>query len=352
MGDLAFTPPGGVALFPAHQVVTAAGGILPSNATLLVQGDSGPVVITATPQISAGTSGQLLYLVGESDTNTVQIHDGDGVHLHHGSSVILTDHDYLVLQFHAHESVWIEVASNFTTSIVSWPFSSPAGSSGTYYVGGFYMFGGTSFTPAGGTTLGTVNTAYHAHAFIVLGAASTDMVVRVTGTSVDELGGRVPSDTEDLDTSGGSLNDYFETVKKWVGQISFSLLTGTGVAVNDGLCKYWDNQNSDFRVTGVEVTGTAGANDSTPDFLVHHHRPTGWTYNVGAAPSPPPPLADMQSDYVTEFEFTIGQHFAWKRVDLSTTIFGSQDEGIISEIVTGSNKSIESLNWVYTVRPN
>jgi len=353
MGELAYTPPGGVALFPSSVVnVTAGGGIIPTNATMLVQGDGGPVVITADPQIAAGTSGQMLYLQGVSDTNTITLHNGDGVHLRSQDIVILTDQDYLILQYNATDLLWIEIASNFTTSIVSWPFTSPAGSSGTYYVGGFYLFGGTSYTPAGGTALGTANVAYHAHAFIVLGAASTDMVVRVTGTSVDEAGNRTPSDTEDLDTSGGSLNDYFETPKKWIGQVSVSLLSGTGVAINDGLCKYWDNQNSDFRVTGVEVTGTAGANDSSPDFLVRHHRATGWTYNVGASPTPPSSLVDMQTDYVTEFQFEIGQHFAWKRVGLSETILGRQGEGLISEIVTGSNKSIESMNWVYTIRPN
>jgi hypothetical protein len=229
---------------------------------------------------------------------------------------------------------------------------SPAGASGTFYVGGFYIFGSTSFTPAGGTALGSANSAYHAHAFIVLGASSTNMVVRVTGTSVDEAGNRADPDTEDIDTSGGVLNDYFETSKKWVGQISYSLQSGTGVIINNGLCKYWDNQNSDFRITGIEVTGNAGASDSSPNFIVRRHSTVGWTYNVGAEPTPPVGVADMQTDYDTEYEFVTGEPFAWKRIGLSEEIAGGDGEGLICEIKTTANKAVEILNWTFSVRPS
>ncbi len=232
----------------------------------------------------------------------------------------------------------------------SWSFNSPSGSSGTFYVGGFYVFGSTSFIPAGGTTLGIANVAYGAHAFLVLGATSTDMVVRVTGTSMDDAGNRTPGDTQDLDTSGGVLNDYFETTKKWVGQISFSLQSGTGVAINNGLCKYWDNRNRDFRVIGLEVTGTGGGNDSAPNFAVIRHRPIGWTFNAGSTPSHPIPSADMNTDYNTEIQIATGQPFAWKRVGLSEIIAGGLHEGIICEIVTTANRAIESLDWTISVQ--
>ena len=332
--------------------ITAVGGITITNATMRVQGDGGPVVVTAIPQIAAGTAGQLLYLQGQSDTNTVTIHDGDGLHLHSGSELIMGDHDYIVMQYDTVASHWEEVSTNFKSFDTSWSFKSPAGGSGQYYLGGFYVLPSTSYTPAGGTSLGTANVAYHAHAFIVLGATSTDMVVRFTGTSVDEDGNRVASDTEDIDTSGGVLNDYFETSKKWVGQISISLLSGTGVAINHGLCKYWDNQNSDFRITGIEVTGVAGANDSAPNFEVLGHQSTGWTFNSGAAPDPPPAQADMQTDYVTEYAFGSGEPFAWKRIGLSVEIEGGDSEGIISRVTTTANNAIQSLNWTYSIRPS
>ena len=331
--------------------ITAIGGITITNATMRVQGSGGPVTITANPQIVAGTDGQLASIQGQSDTNTITIHDGDGLMLHSGSTLIIGNHDYIVMQYDATSSQWEEVSTNFKSFDTSWAFRSPAGSSGQFYIGGFYVLPSTSYTPAGGTSLGSANVAYQAHAFIVLGTTSTDMVVRFTGTSVDEAGNRTASDTQDIDTSGGILNDYFETPKKWIGQISVSLLSGTGVAVNHGLCKYWDNQNSDFRMTGLEVTGYAGANDSAPNFEVLHHRSTGWTFNSGAAPDTPAALADMQTDFVTEYAFSNGEPFAWKRVGLSVEIEGSGSEGVINRITTTSNTAIQSLNWTYSIRP-
>lgn len=229
-------------------------------------------------------------------------------------------------------------------SVTDWTFSSPAGSSGTYYIGGSYLLGATSYTPAGGTTLGTANAAYGAHTFIVLGATSTDMVVRVTGTSITDGGVRA-ADTEDLDTSGGVLNDYFETTKKWIGQVSISLQSGTGVVINDGLCKYWDNRNRNFRLIGLEVTGTAGATDSAPNFELIKHSPTGWTYNVSASPTPPAAILSMQTDYNTEYQFVSGQNFAWKRIGVSELVYGGTNEGLICRITTTASKAIEIVNW-------
>jgi len=336
----------------AAALVTAVGGITITNATMRIQGDGGPVTVTAVPQIApSGTDGQVVFLHGNSDIDTVTIHDGDGLHLHSGSLLILGEHDHIMLQYDATGSLWEEISTNFKSFDTSWSFVSPTGSLGTFYVGGFYLLPSTNYTPAGGTALGSANVAYHAHAFIVLGATSTDMVVRVTGTSVDEAGNRVASDTEDIDTSGGSANDYFETPKKWVGQVSLSLQSGTGVVINHGLCKYWDNQNSDFRITGIEVTGRAGANDTAPNFGVIRHAPEGWTYSVGGA-IPPAYVADMQTDYDTEYQFVNGEHFAWKRIGLSEEINGSGDEGVICVVETNANKSIEMCNWTFSIRPS
>jgi len=332
--------------------ITAVGGITITNATMRVEGDGGPVVITANPQITAGTDGQLLFLQGQDDVNTVTLHDGDGLMLHSGGSLIFGSHDYMIMQYDTPHGRWEEVSSNFKSFDTSWSFKSPAGSSGEFYIGGFYILPSTSYTPAGGTALGTANVGYHAHALIVLGATSTDMVARITGTSVDEAGNRTTSDTEDIDTSGGVLDDYFETTKKWIGQISVSLFSGTGVAVNHGLVKYWDNQNSNFRITGIEVTGVAGSNDTNPNFEVMQHKTTDWTFNSGAAATPPAPLVDMQTDYVTEYQLANGEPFAWKRVGLSIEIEGNVSEGIINRVTTTSNNAIQTLNWTYSIRPS
>lgn len=332
--------------------ITAGGGITITNATMRIQGSGGPVTITANPQIVAGTDGQLAFIQGQSDSNTITIHDGDGLRLHSGSTLIIGDHDYIVMQYDGIADQWEEVATNFKSFDTSWSFKSPAGGSGQFYLGGFYILPATSYTPAGGTALGSANIAYNAHALIVLGATSTDMVVRFTGTSVDEAGNRTASDTEDIDTSGGVTDDYFETSKKWIGQVSVSLLIGTGVVINHGLCKYWDNQNSNFRITGIEVTGVAGANDSAPNFEVLGHEPISWTYGGGLGAIPPSARADMQTDFVTEYEFASNVPFAWKRIGLSVEVEGNSGEGIISRVTTSANNAIQSLNWTYSIRPS
>lgn len=339
-----------LALKSSADIAVTVGGIEATHSTMLVHGDGGPVVITADPQITPGIDGQIVFLQGTDDTNTVELHDGDGLHLHSGSKLIIADHDYLVLQYHTVAGHWLEMSSNFKSFDTSWSFSSPGGSSGTFYIGGFYLHGSTSFTPAGGTNLGSALTAYAAHAFLVLGATSTGMVVRVTGTSITDEGVRTVSDFEDVDTSGGVLNDYFETSKKWLGQVSYSLQNGTGVVINNGLCKYWDNQNSGFRLTAVEVTGLAGANDSNPDFRILHHKPTGWTFNAGSEATPPTPVASMQADHSLQHHFTNGEPFAWKRVGLSQPIDGIGMEGVICQVITTANKSVETLNWTLSIR--
>lgn len=66
-------------------VITAAGGITPAGVqdeTQFIKGNSGSVVVSANPQIAAGTAvGQTLELIGRDATNTVELQDGNGLDL-------------------------------------------------------------------------------------------------------------------------------------------------------------------------------------------------------------------------------------------------------------------------------
>lgn len=225
-----------------------------------------------------------------------------------------------------------------------WSFASPTGTTGTFYFGGFYEWHSASFTPAGGTNVGSANSAYAAHAMVILGADSTDMVVRVTGTSINDNATRTTSDTEDIDTSGGSTNDYYETSKKFIGQVSYTLQSGTGVVINAGFSKYWDNQNADFTVSGLEVTWRAGANDSAPNIELLHHKTTGWTYGAGGESQPPTAIASMNTDHVTEIQAVNGEYGAWKRTNLSQYIVGSGSEGTLWKVTTSANNAFQIGN--------
>lgn len=224
----------------------------------------------------------------------------------------------------------------------TWSFDSPAGSTGAFYFGGFYQFHTTSFTPAGGTAIGTANSSYSAHVLVVLGAASTDMVIRVTGTTITDAGVRTTTDTEDVDTSGGSADDYYETAVKFIGQVTVSLQSGTGVTIDSGFTKYWDNQNADFTVNGLEVTWLGGANDSGIDIELLHHMAIGWTYSGGGGtPTTPTAIASLATDLSTESAAVSGENGAWKRTNLSEVIDGSASEGVFWRVTTTANKAFE-----------
>lgn len=76
-----------------------------SHEVIFVEGSGGAVDISASPQIAAGsTVGQMLTLIGASDTNTVLIEDGDGTALN--GDIVLTNNDVIDLIWNG--TVWQE----------------------------------------------------------------------------------------------------------------------------------------------------------------------------------------------------------------------------------------------------
>lgn len=73
-----------------------------------VAGSGGPVDISADPQIANGTDGQIIYIRGTSDTNTVTFDDGTGLQLDGGASAVLGVNDVLTLAYLG--SDWIEIS--------------------------------------------------------------------------------------------------------------------------------------------------------------------------------------------------------------------------------------------------
>ena len=228
------------------------------------------------------------------------------------------------------------------TSITSGWSAFSGSTSATNWLKGFYTFE-SAITPAGGQTMGTANIAYAAHVYFVLGASSTDMVIRVSGTRIQDDGTRTTSYNSDVDTSGGILDDYFETPEKFIGQVNITLLSGTGAVVDYGWAAYWDNRNTRFVVSSIEWTGRSGANDSGPNISLFHHMSTGWTYN-GAGAILPPPITDMQSVHVTEFELATGQQFKFKITGLAEVVQGEGSEGIVIGIDITQNNAVANSN--------
>jgi len=252
-----------------------------------------------------------------------------------------------------HKRAGFPVSGDVANTIIKdYSFRAPVGSSGTFYIAGYYdapaahvilTIGGTVTQDYGGA-----NHAHGAHAFAVAsGAGGTDLVLTVSGTSITDAGVRTGGDNEIIvaDTDAAATNQYFETSKKWIGQITYTLTGSAGAfTFNYGLCKYEDAGNRNFRVTDLEVVGRAGANDSGFNMGLMYHKSSGWTYHATTFVSGTGFLYDMNTDYNTEINLANGEYFAWKRASLDQDITGNNGQGVLLKIITSSNNAVESMN--------
>ena len=80
------------------------------NQLIFVQGDGGPIDITANPQIGKHVFiGAMLTIVGRSNTNTLTLQDGDGLVLNGTAVLGLAD----VIRLMWNGSLWVERRRNF-----------------------------------------------------------------------------------------------------------------------------------------------------------------------------------------------------------------------------------------------
>jgi len=142
-----------------------------------------------------------------------------------------------------------------------------------------------------------------------------------------------------------STDEYFETTKKWLGQVTYTLSSTAGstyaATFNYGFAKYDDCGNRDFKVTDFEVVGFSGANDTGLDIILFHHSSTGWTYSAAAFVPGGTKICQLSTDHSSDDQLFTSEHFAYKRSGLSTSISGSTMEGVIAKIITTSNNAIE-----------
>jgi len=243
------------------------------------------------------------------------------------------------------------------TSFREYNFHARDAAMGTNYVGGFYFApaADADLTQASLTvTLGGSNTPIGAHAFIVSSGNGTtdgsDLVLTVSGTSITDGGVRATSDTEVIEATAETspVNTYFETTKKWIGTVTFTLSSTGGTTFdytfNYGVTKYDDFGNRNFTVTFFEATGLANANDAGFDVKLLHHKTTGWTYSAAAFDPAGTVITGMNATYVTEIDLDSGEQFAFKRTGLSTIVTGDNGEGIMIQVITGANNSVSYMN--------
>lgn len=245
-----------------------------------------------------------------------------------------------------------------TVSIHSSVTTQGVGASGDYFAAGFYDCPVTdaNLTQASTTqTHGSANGSAAAHAIVVAGAAGStdgaDLVLTVTGVSIDDSGVRTVGDSEIVvaDCTASITNQFYQTTKKWLGQITYTLSSASGTAFNYdfnyGYAAYEDFANNDFLLDNFSFEWLAAANDAGFDIEVHHHKSTGWTYHATAFTGEGTSIYKMSDDHSTNRELINGQYGKWKRTGLSVAVDGSDSEGLVIHVTTSVNNS---LQWCHS----
>lgn len=240
----------------------------------------------------------------------------------------------------------------------SYSFTSLGVGAGTYWKGGFYYWSGTDANltqSSPSISWGTSGASYAAHVGIcVSGPGSVDtgtVGLRVTGILDSETGTQLAAQTEIIteDITTLTANQMVETVGKFSGQVSLSLFAVTGTPTtysldfNYGFSKYEDFKNSKVTITGFEASWL-GAAASTLDVALLHHKSTGWTYATSGFTPGNGDICRKTTDQVLAGNTVNGGSGAYKRVDLDTFVQGDDDEGVIIQIITGNNNTVETMD--------
>lgn len=251
-------------------------------------------------------------------------------------------------------------------NIKSFTFRSPAGGAGTFFVGGDYDWSGTDANlnqgpPASSLFVvhGTALHPYGAHAAIVAGGPGTasggagTVEIEVSGTSIALDGTRTASDTEILvaDVTALALDQYIETIKFWIGQVTFTIQNSGGSThttfsadFNYGFVKYQDFDDNNAFLESFEFTGIAGANDTIFNVELLHHTDQGWTYAATGFVPGNPAFLDYAADYGAESDTANTVAFAYLRTEIDTLINVAAGEGLLVRVTTGSNNTVSGMD--------
>jgi len=328
----------------------------------LAQADSvntSDVIGFATHDIEDQTIGYIVAVGELNEVNTVGFTLGSVIYLSPVSAGDFVETNPLppdqivpvgrILNVDASGKIFVRVGNIIspTKNTISAGFNSAGGVTNVdNYILSHYIFGG-SVTPSGpGDNLGSANEAHGSRAFIVLSGASTDMIIQVTGDTWDGQTETL-ANTQDIDTSGGIQDQYYEAPIPMNGIVNFALLSGTPVDINIGFVHYEGNGTTRFILTDVTWSGVAGAADAGADFQVIPHSPIGWTY-TGSGAIPPTPVIDMQNQ-ISNGAFVNGDPFTFTVTGYSDVIRGDQNEGLVTIINYNNNSSITTSNILFTI---
>ena len=232
--------------------------------------------------------------------------------------------------------------------------------SGDFWVSGFYDWdtSDANLTQASLTVNhGTAANPNSAHVSIVTGGVGTVdtgvVSLVVSGTSIDDTGVRTTSDSETIlaDITTSSTDAYYETSKKWLGQITYTLTIVSGAPTtyaldfNYGFSAYDDWAQVDLIVEEFEITGIAGANDTGFEAVLYHHDDEDWNYAATGFTPTPHVIVSSVTDLGGDDNLTNNLPFKYKRTGITHVVNTSQgDEGVIARITTSANNAISFAN--------
>lgn len=98
----------------SNQSLLAGDAILANAGIVQISGNGGAVTLTSTPTIANGTDGQMLFIIGTSDTNTVELQDetqlaGSNLQLSEDVNFIVGLGDMICLVFNTNRGAWVEM---------------------------------------------------------------------------------------------------------------------------------------------------------------------------------------------------------------------------------------------------
>jgi hypothetical protein len=253
---------------------------------------------------------------------------------------------------------WFWVGSwvkSTTTEFDTLPLVDSA-AAGSNYIGGFYdLVAAKATLTIGGTVTQTYGTALNAKAAraicVVSGPSAGATVLTVTGITTDDNGVYNAADSEVLiaNCSTVAANAFFQTTKKWLGQITYTLSAGgagNALSFNYGLIRAKSNNNTNFTLRGLVMFALGGATDTGLNLELIHHKTTGWTYSAAAFTYPTANrIIMMSTDYGANTRIASGIYINWRRSNLSTAVLGATGgEGYLVRITTTTNNAIR---WGY-----
>jgi hypothetical protein len=238
-------------------------------------------------------------------------------------------------------------------------FTSQGIGAGTFYKNGFYDWGSTSFAASQASpsvTYGAAGRTQAAHVGIVPsgpGTVDTGQVgIRVTGTKDSETGVQVAAQTETINDDITTLvaDEMEETLGKFSGNVTIELYVVSGaptaysLSFNYGFSKYEDFFNRDATILGLQAQWQGNANDSNFNIRLLHHKREGWTYAATSFDPGDGAICERLVDQAIESDVDTSAEGAYKRLSLDTFIASGSGEGIITEITTTQNNTIQTAD--------